>query len=447
LEQSVSEALQRINANQNADGGWGWWGEAKSHPLTSGYVILGLVEAQKAGYPVSDSVLARGLQFLRKNLPTLHDNSPWYKFNEEAFLIYVLARAEQKMEQPAAMLFQHKDSLSIYAKAFLAHAMFLKDPEDTRIRTLLADINGAAALSAAGTHWEEKELDYWNWNTDVRTTAIVLNMLTDVDPRNPLTANTVRWLMAHRDGTNWGTTQQTAWVLMALTNWLSVSGEFETDYQYAVGLNGESIQQARATRDNLTDPVTITQALREEANHLVITRGEGSGNLYYTAYMDASLPVNQIQALDQGILLSREYFALDDLKTPLTEIRKGELVQTRITVVVPDSVHYVVVDDPLPAGLEAVDSSLLTSVEVPQSYSSDDLIRKGWGWWYFNHIGIRDEKVELSADYLPAGTYVFTYLARANTVGTFQVIPVTAQEFYFPDVAGRGDGTIFIVKP
>jgi uncharacterized protein YfaS (alpha-2-macroglobulin family) len=107
----------------------------------------------------------------------------------------------------------------------------------------------------------------------------------------------------------------------------------------------------------------------------------------------------------------------------------------------------VVVNDPLPAGLEAVDSSLLTDVQVPAKYDVLDFARKGWGWWYFTHTELRDEKVVLSADYLPAGTYVFTYLARAGTAGTFNVIPTTAYEFYFPDVYGRGDGTVFVVKP
>ena len=60
---------------------------------------------------------------------------------------------------------------------------------------------------------------------------------------------------------------------------------------------------------------------------------------------------------------------------------------------------------------------------------------------------LRDEKVVLSADFLPAGTYVYTYLARASTAGTFNVIPPTASEFYFPDVGGRGAGSIFEVKP
>jgi uncharacterized protein YfaS (alpha-2-macroglobulin family) len=94
-----------------------------------------------------------------------------------------------------------------------------------------------------------------------------------------------------------------------------------------------------------------------------------------------------------------------------------------------------------------VDASLLTDAQVPQKYSVLDFARRGWGWWYFTHTELRDEKVVLSADYLPAGTYVFTYLARAGTAGTFNVIPTTASEFYFPDVYGRGDGTVFVVKP
>jgi uncharacterized protein YfaS (alpha-2-macroglobulin family) len=42
---------------------------------------------------------------------------------------------------------------------------------------------------------------------------------------------------------------------------------------------------------------------------------------------------------------------------------------------------------------------------------------------------------------------VYTYLVRASTPGTFNVIPPTAQEFYFPDVYGRGDGFQFVIKP
>ena len=40
--------------------------------------------------------------------------------------------------------------------------------------------------------------------------------------------------------------------------------------------------------------------LKEAANYLVVSRGEGAGNLYYSAYLSAALPVEKIEPLDQG---------------------------------------------------------------------------------------------------------------------------------------------------
>jgi uncharacterized protein YfaS (alpha-2-macroglobulin family) len=191
----------------------------------------------------------------------------------------------------------------------------------------------------------------------------------------------------------------------------------------------------------------LKDLLKESANYLVFTRGAGTGNLYYSAYLSAELPIESIQPLDQGVSIARQYFTLDDSKKPITSIQRGELVRVRLTVVVPAAVHYIVIDDPLPAGFEAVDSTILTDTAVPTSYTLLDYQERGWGWWYFSHIEQRDEKIVLSADTLPAGTYVYTYLARASTAGTFKVIPPAASEFYFPDVGGRGAGSVFEVKP
>jgi hypothetical protein len=85
--------------------------------------------------------------------------------------------------------------------------------------------------------------------------------------------------------------------------------------------------------------------------------------------------------------------------------------------------------------------------QQPLGYDWTRIDTDGWGWWFFSHIELRDEKVVLSTDVLPAGTYVYTYLVRASTPGTFNVMPPTAQEFYFPDVYGRGNGSQFVIKP
>ena len=308
---------------------------------------------------MSEKVLANGISFLKQNIPDLKRNDATWMFNRTAFLLYVLARGEELRAAQTNFIYEYRTSLGLYGKAYLAQAMYFLDPEDARINSLLSDLETAAVLSAAGAHWEEAAHDYWNWNTDTRTTAIVLNAFAQIAPQSPVTANAVRWLMAHREKGRWSTTQETAWSLIALTNWMSAANEYNTEYAFAIGLNGAMLEQGSATKENLAQPVKLQveleDLLKETANYLVFTRGEGTGNLYYSAYLRAELPVESIEPLDQGVSLSRQYFTLDDPKTPITEIQRGELVRVRLTMVIPAAVHYIVIDDPLPAGLEAIE--------------------------------------------------------------------------------------------
>jgi len=451
LDNNVLPALQRINSNQNGDGGWGLWPGSPSQPTTSAYVIIGLVEARKSGYTVSDSVLTNGLSYLSSNLPETTNGQENWQNNQVAFTLFALAEGGQPANAQATDLYANRSGLDIYGQAFLMQAMYLSNPKDERIQALLSAIDSAAAKSAASAWWNEKGVDYWNWNTDERTTAIVLNALIQVDPKNALIPNGIRWLMKQSHAGHWYSTQETAWSLMALTNWLNFSGEFQTDFPYALGLNGQVLQSGQADAAHLMETntlrITADKLLADSVNTVVLTRGSGPGALYYDAYLDYTLPVASVAPLDQGIIVSRQYFRPGDAKTPITQAQRNDLVQVRLTVVVPDSLHYVVIDDPLPAGLEAIDASLQTSQQVPDSYTTQNYDLYGWGWWYFYYKQIYDTKVVMSADYLPAGTYVITYMARASSAGSFNVLPVTASEFYFPDVAGRGAGSTFVVKP
>lgn len=454
LQEQVTTALQQISSKQNANGGWGWWGSEKSDALTSAYVVLGLVEAKQAGYNVSANLFALGVRYLQTQILSSVRMTEPEKINRQAFLLYVLSRAGKPDVSSSVQLYEQRQNAGLYARALLAQTLYQIDAEDTRVDTLLSDLNSAAILSASGAHWEEGSPDRWNWNTDTRTTAIILSALSQIDPENPVNANAVRWLITHRSNGHWSGTQETAWTLMALTRWMTASGELQAEFEYGAALNGKQLGGGTADADNLRQTlelkVDIAELATEEANRLLIARDEGPGNLYYTAHLNVWLPVDQVKALDQGLIVSRSYYRLDDLQTPVTQATHGELLLGRLTLVAPNAVHFVVVDDPLPAGLEAVDQSLKTSpqsIYVPQEYTWEDMFWKGWGWWYFSQIQYRDEKVVLAADYLPAGTYIYTYLVRAGTVGEFYTIPPTAQEFYFPDVYGRGEGSLFTVTP
>jgi uncharacterized protein YfaS (alpha-2-macroglobulin family) len=453
LQEQVSSAMQRLLNQQHADGGWGWWSTEKSDLQVSAYVVLGLTEAKAAGYAVNQGVIDRGLEFISQGLQSVSNLTEQYILNRQAFVLYVLAKAGRPNIGYAVNLYTLRQHMSYYARAYLAQTLFAVDPTDSRLSTLTSDLVSNAALSATGAHWDEAgERDYWNWNTDTRSSAIILDALIQIDPKNPINENAVRWLMANRTEGRWESTQETAWSLMALTDWMTATGELNANYRFEAALNGQAVSGVDVNSGNVRTPeklhFDITQLLKDQLNRLTIARSDGPGSLYYSAHLNVSLPVDQVKALDRGISVMRSYFKPDDLHTPVTDAVQGDVLLARVTIVVPHDLHYAVIEDPLPAGLEVVDESLNTSQQTglpPSQLWKTDTEWQGWGWWYFNHVELRDEKVVLSVDYLPAGTYEYTYRVRASTPGVFSVIPTTASEFYFPEVYGRGDGSVFTV--
>jgi hypothetical protein len=268
-----------------------------------------------------------------------------------------------------------------------------------RIESLLSDIESQAIASATSVHWEEGWTDYWNMNSDTRTTSIVLDTLAKLDPGNSLAPNTVRWLMSARTADRWETTQENAWAIMALTDWMVATGELEGDYDWSVTLNGDGLGNGTVTPANVQDVTTlvagIEKLLIDQTNALVISRS-ASGD----------------------------------------QTGKGQL-------------YYAVIEDPLPAGAEALDTSLKTTsvaVEGPkvEQQAEQGAPWKGWSWLP-THVELRDEKAVLFQTYLEPGTYEFSYQIRASLPGEYLTLPPTASQMYFPEVWGRGAGSTFTV--
>ena len=327
---------------------------------------------------------------------------------------------------------------------------------EPRLQTLLDDLNSAAIVSATGAHWEEEDTDWWTMNTDTRSTTLVLDALARYDPNNALAPNVVRWLMVARKDGRWETTQENAWAIIALTDWMVATGELEGDYSYQVGFNGAEQASGVVTPENVDEPVELRIAIQDMlldyANALTIARfiegGQtGDGQLYYTAHLNYYLPAADLQPLDRGIVLAREYTLVDAPDKPITAAEIGDTIQVTLTIIAPHDLHYVVVESPLPAGAEAIDPSLATTSQVYegpefQPENSDS----PWWWWTPTSTEFRDEKVVLFATELPAGTYEYTYQMRASLPGQFQTLPAVGYEMYFPEVWGRSAGGVFGIR-
>ncbi len=465
LPQLVGVGLQRLYNRQNVDGVWGWWPGEESHPFISAYAVFGMAQAQKTGFLVDQDVLDRGIRYLRGQLkaPAGLDRR---ELNAQAFIVYALAEAGENEIGRAAALFDVRERMDLFGQAFLGLALGVLDAEGQRARidAILSDLTGRAILSATGAHWEETAADPWTMSTNVRTTAVVLDLMARFGSIEGLTPNVVRWLMTARKAGRWETTQETAWSLMALTDWMVASGELEADYTWTVWLNGEEMGHGTADRANVSQPQTlrqeIAQLLMDEPNRLVIQRTtatgqSGRGRLYYTTHLRYYLPVESVQALDRGIIVARRYVLADDPERPITQAKAGDVIQVQLTIIAPRDLYYLVLEDPIPAGTEAIDTSLRTTSrtyegpELKETSPEEAGTPPGAGWWWDRwvptHTELRDEKVVLFATRLPRGTYQYTYLIRASLPGRYLTPPATAYEMYFPEVWGRSDGGVFTI--
>jgi len=465
LETNLTAGLQRLYALQHLDGGWGWWEDDDSQPYLSAYVVQGLVEAKKAGYAVDPDRLDKGIAYLASflNEQTGSErgvlNAQFSMLNSRSYVLFVLAESGQPDRGRAVALYDKREQLSIYGRAYLLMTLKALGGEDDRVRVLVGNLMSTAILHAADAHWEEREQDSWNMDSDTRSTALALQALVRADPGNFLIPNAVRYLMGQRGEGHWRTTQESAVSLIALAEYIAQSGELAADYSYRASLDGKLLKEGAVNRDNLKTPISIVMSLADlklgGGSQLTLQRqaaaGQtGKGRLFYTLRMRYEQDAAAVQALDQGIGVAREYSAVDtNTLSPtgqlVTQARLSDVVQVRLTLTVPADVRYLAVEDMLPAGLEPLDTSLKTTSAAARAARLDQTDQQDPYWWYFSQTSIHDNRVALFATYLPKGTYHYTYLARATTAGEFKSLPATAYQMYAPEVFGRSAGATFTV--
>ena len=189
----------------------------------------------------------------------------------------------------------------------------------------------------------------------------------------------------------------------------------------------------------------------------------GDRPIYYALEVDEIPRAAPVKPDIRGIVVERWYERPTD-GVPVSRVNEGDLVRVKLRITVPADREFVAVEDPLPAGLEAIDETLRTSaVADPMSQGtgvrrddrepSDDpflprFLYGGWTdgrWSIWEHKETHDDRVSYFARLLWTGTYTASYIARATTAGSFVAPPAYAEEMYNPAVQGRSSGERFSV--
>jgi alpha-2-macroglobulin len=454
LDRQVSEGLTRLYDYQHEDGGWGWWKTDENHPFMTAYAVYGLLEAQAAGYKVDESRMRNGARALQR----LFTEYPRAVPDLKAYMAFVLALAETRAQgsfggtQAVEQAWDRHTGMTPYGQALLLLSLdALKDPRANDVASALA----ANAQKKGDLVWWKVDNDPLlgdYGDTSVEATAFVVKALAARDPKSPLLEPAVRWLLLNRNyGAWWSSTKQTAMALYGLLDYMRARNETGGDSAVEVVVNGTVVGSRTFTAASLADPdPVVIEAPASAGKNSVVLRNKGGGSLYWSAaaeYFETSSAAGGTidRAGSRTLALTRSYFSLSPVtvqgrvvyrETPFTGSAKpGDLLLVRVDAAGSNDWRYLVIEDPLPAGVEPVRQQRLYELE------------RKTDWWDGSRREYRDDKVVFFLESFAQGHYQFVYLLKVTTPGVFRAMPAQISAMYVPGASAWSDSLTLTVGP
>ena len=474
LNKVVPRTVAEIVSRQRGDGGFGLWSNStQSYPWVGAYALFVLGQAKLHGTAVPQDVFDRGKDYLRRYLAETTEDE--YRLPTLAFVLDVLSDMGSPDAGYQQKLFERRKQLPLFAKALLLHAIAVSKGQKKLSDALLPELENALRIENDAAFVGENTGDEYAvlMDSPARTSALVLRALLSVKPDHPLAGELARGLLIQRVDGTWRNTQETAYALLALDAYRKAQEKAVPDFQVKALLGQQSVLDAEFRERSLSAQqarIAIGKVADSKSASLIFEK-RGSGTLFYQArlrYARRSLPTD---TLDQGFFVQKGLRSVtpEGLPQALTSIadtaaprfRGGDLVIADLVIVTPSPRDFVVVDDPLPAGFEAIDSHLSTSsstLDVGESngYGSctdcdseearDDLAAGHTFFEGYSQRELRDDRVLFFIDHMAAGMYHYRYLARATTFGKFVMPSTRVEEMYTPETFGRNGAGLVSVE-
>jgi uncharacterized protein YfaS (alpha-2-macroglobulin family) len=454
VDRVVATTVGKIAKAQRPDGSFGFWADSPDASVwVTTYALWGLSTAKRHGAAVPADTLDGATRYVKRQLERL--SSPLDRA-AMPFILDVLAENGAPDPGRVSRVFDDREDLPLFAKALLLHAMVLSKADRASVDALMSELEGHLRLDGPTARAVENTGSRYAtlMDSSVRTSALVLRALIAAKPSHPLAAKLAMGLLADRRGGTWRSTQETAWALLALDDYRRAQEKVAPDFDANVFL-GETLLFSAPFHGRTTAQAqgqVPAARLTSATDALLAFAVEGRGKLFYEGRLRYSRKELPRTELDRGFFVQKTLRAVNakDLEQAVltlpessaTKFLGGDLVLADLIVVTPSPRNFVVLDDPLPAGFEAVDVRLATtgaSLDVDAASARAQRAQDDEGSpdtaWFLREV--RDDRVLFFIDHMPAGMYHYRYLARATSLGQFVVPPARAEEMYVPEVFGR----------
>ncbi|MBU2868040.1 alpha-2-macroglobulin family protein [Pacificibacter marinus] len=418
VDDRLEQAVKRILTRQNSSGAFGLWQPEGGDFWLDSYVSDFLSRAKLQGVDVPDNAFRTAMDNLRNEISYASD----FEVDRNgggvalAYGLMVLARegaarigdlryyADEKAEDFATPLAQAQlgAALAFYGDQLRADRLFTL--ANRNIMRLAKD-------SERGV-WRD------DYGSTLRDAAAILSLATEAGS-NAVDREALTRMISRHDGPR--STQEMAWGLLAAhsliddprTDGLTVNG---------ASMSGGFVQRVVDGAD--LSPLEVRNTSAEDADITLTTFG---------------VPIGSVEADGYGYTMTRRYF------TPEGTAIEGPVEQgTRLVVVLDvtpsdDLSGRLMIDDPLPAGLE---------IDNPHLISSGDMTMMPWlKTSYAEHAEFRSDRFLAQVSRQDGQPIRLAYVVRAITPGDYHHPAASVTDMYRPQYNANTASGRFIVTP
>lgn len=409
----VKEGIRKIESLQTYDGSMLYWqGGTYTSWWGSVYAAHFLVEAQKAGFKVSQEVLNRLLTYLsreakkqetydyvryRNNMRTV-SKIAW---KEIIYSLYVLALAGKGDISTMNYYKARPHLLAPDSRYLLAGSYALMDKWNSYYEVVPGSFQPIYPERQTGG----------NFDSEARANAIMLNVLLEVEPSSPQIPYMIKFLTSKIE--NLYSTQERAFTFLALGK--AASQKSDSDLKVTLKADGKFIGEYN------NNDITFNNEALSSSNVTLST--EGNGEVYYFWNSEGIKVDEKVKEEDSYMNIRRSYYSYKTGNKISNNIfTQGDLIVCKISLTgFERSAENIVIADLIPAGFE---------IENPRLNASTELSWKPKYPINVEYMDIRDDRLLLFTKLERRYAHEFYYLLRVVNQGVFELPVISAEAMY-----------------
>ncbi|MFT3979146.1 MAG: MG2 domain-containing protein [Ferruginibacter sp.] len=404
VDKNVKAGIQHLQNFQRPDGGFSYWpGLSESDAWGTNYAGHFLLEAQAAGYFISDFMLQqwKNYQKGKANSWTVTGENYYGADLDQAYRLFTLALAKSP-ELGAMNRLREFKYLSPEAKWRLAAAYKLSGQENTALQL----------ISGLPTTFETRVRPGFTFGSDLRDQAMVLETLTLLGRRQQA-AQMLSSVAARLSQDSWYSTQTTAYSLIAIAKFCGTNK------------SGSKIM-AKTTIGGVSSDINAATYIRQlpvnvkKGSSNIVVNNKGSNILYVRLITQGqplsgdSLPVNNNPAV---LSMNVSYITQNGSALDITKLSQGTDFVAKVVITNTGKrgrYDEMALSQIFPSGWEILNARMTGGeVALKSSYSTYQDVRDDRVYTYFdiNENETLTYYIQLNASYLGRYFMPGTYAA------------------------------------